>query len=90
MHFFNLLNLSAALGPGVHSASNRNEYQKQERARPLHRADNLLPSVSRFSRQSGILNIIQPCRPPRPVTGIVLLLFFTLLCSIFSRIPDDG
>jgi hypothetical protein len=30
----------------------------------------LPPSVSRLSRQCGILNISQPCRPSRPVTGI--------------------
>jgi hypothetical protein len=30
--------------------------------------------VSRLSRQCEILNISQTCRPPRPVTGIVLLL----------------
>jgi hypothetical protein len=29
--------------------------------------------VSRLSRQCGILNISQPYRPPRPVTGITLL-----------------
>jgi hypothetical protein len=34
--------------------------------------------VSRLSRQCGILNISQPYRPPRPVTGIALL-YFTLL-----------
>jgi hypothetical protein len=30
----------------------------------------LQPSVSRMSRQCGILNISQPHRPPQPVTGI--------------------
>jgi hypothetical protein len=39
--------LPAALGPGVYSASNRNEYQKQKKmfvessARPVRRTDNL-------------------------------------------------
>jgi hypothetical protein len=33
----------------------------------------LPPSVSRLSRQCGILNISQPYRPTRPATGIALL-----------------
>jgi hypothetical protein len=40
------LNLPAALGLGVNTTSNRNEYQKQksnvsERGRPVRKADNL-------------------------------------------------
>jgi hypothetical protein len=34
----------------------------------------LPPSVSRLSRQCGILNISQPYRPPWSVTGIVFIL----------------
>jgi hypothetical protein len=65
----------AALVPGVYSASNRNEYQKHKnnnvlgsKIRRVCRAENVSPSVSRLSRQCGILKISQPYRPPRPVT----------------------
>jgi hypothetical protein len=57
INFFSIyLIIPASLGPGVHSASNRNEYQKQRkmflgsRARPVRTADNLTaickPTVS--------------------------------------------
>jgi hypothetical protein len=76
--------LPAALDHGVYSASNRNEYQKQKKCfwgETLGRCvgvRTLPPSMSRLSRQCGILNISQPHRPSRPVTGIALL-YFTLL-----------
>jgi hypothetical protein len=43
------------------------------------------PSVSRLSRQCGILNILQPCRPPRPIMGIALLNY----CDRNNRIICD-
>jgi hypothetical protein len=69
--------LLAALGPEVYSAFNRNEYQKQksnvsgEYSSGLNiRLTTLLSSVSQLSGEYGILNISQPHRLPRPVTGI--------------------
>jgi hypothetical protein len=74
--------LPAALGPGIHSASNRNEYHKQKkkmflesRARPASKSDNL-------SRQCVILSISQLYSPPRPITGIALLFLSEVINSI--------
>jgi hypothetical protein len=48
------------------------------KGRPVRGQTTLQPSVSRLFKQCGNLNISQPCRPPRPTIGIVLL-FLTFL-----------
>jgi hypothetical protein len=73
--------LPATLSPEVHSASNKNEYQKQEKnvygveCGWCIRLTTLLPSVNWLLRQCRVLNISQSYRPPRPLTGIALMLF---------------
>jgi hypothetical protein len=72
----------AVLGPGVYSASNSNEYEKQKKIfwlaeRSLHiRLKTLQPSVSLLATHSAILTVPQSYWTPRPVTGIDLLLLF--------------
>jgi hypothetical protein len=51
------LNLPALLGPGVDSASNRNEYQ--EYLQKL-KADNFITCMCRLSRNLGSLSLLEP------------------------------
>jgi hypothetical protein len=74
--------LPAALSPGVHSASNRNEHQKQKiimflwsRVRPVLGLTASPPSVSRLSRHFTTL------WAPRPVTSTVKM---EAACSCLS------
>jgi hypothetical protein len=43
------------------------------KVRRVRRADDLTAICEPMSRQCGILNILQPYRPPRRFTGIALL-----------------
>jgi hypothetical protein len=43
--------------------------------RRVRRADNLIAIYEPILQTMRILNILQPYRPPRPVTGIALLYF---------------
>jgi hypothetical protein len=87
-----ILILSTALCPGIYSASNINEYQRQKKCfwgveLGLCVGLTILPPfMSRLSRKCTILNISQPYRPPRPVTGIALLFMSRLSrqCGILN------
>jgi hypothetical protein len=78
---FNLPKSSGRLSHGVYSACNRNEYQKTFLWVRCGRCAGLTTSppssVSRLSRQCGILDISQPYRPPRPVARTALLCFLS-------------
>jgi hypothetical protein len=74
--FFSIyLFLPAHYGPGVYSSSNRNEYQKMFLGlkRGLRIRLTLPPSVSRFSRKCGSINVSKTYRPIQPVSEIALL-----------------
>jgi hypothetical protein len=89
-------------GSGVCSACGRDEYHKISEVVESSRRVELAiwpPSVNRLSRQCGILDILQPCRPPRPITGIALLfcvafivcnVYFIICVALFAVLFERG
>ena len=68
-------------GPGVDSASNRNEYQEHflgVKAAGFVRLTNFPPSCA-VVMKSGNLNFPEPSGHRRPVTGLIYLYIFLLL-----------
>jgi hypothetical protein len=82
---FYVVTMSPAFTQPLTEMSNRDRNKKKIREVEGGRCVRLKtwpPSVSWLSRQCGILNITQPCRRPRPLTGIALL--FIYRCCSYS------
>jgi len=75
-------------GPGVDSASNRNEYQEYfqgDKRRPVRRADNSTTFMCRFSWNLGVSTSWKPQGLSRPVMGLLYLLFISVRGWVNSR-----
>ena len=75
--FIDIKSFRSHYGPGVDSASNRNEYQDYFLGVKVRKADNLPPSCAVVTK-SWSLNFLEPSGPVQACNGTALpLLFFT-------------
>jgi hypothetical protein len=96
MNVINYLILPAALGLVAYTFSSRSEYRdihKKGFRGVLHgrclRPTASAPYMGRLSAQCGILNISQPYRPPRPVTGIAVTSVYAIIL-ILTHSDSEG
>jgi len=71
--FIDIKSFRSHYGPGVDSASNRNEYQEYFLA--VRKADNLPPSCAVVTK-SGCLNFMEPSGPVQACNGTALPFFY--------------
>ena len=85
--FIDIKSFRSHYGPGVDSASNRNEYREYFLGvrRPVRKADNLPPSCALVTK-SGNLNFLEPSGPVQACNGTALPLYICICVCIYIYI----
>ena len=84
--FIDIKSFRSHYGPGVDSASKRNEYREYflgGKKRPVRKADNLPPSCAVVTK-SGSLNFLEPSGPVQACNGTALP-FYRKLENCWSK-----